>query len=276
MNQNPFMNDTYFKEVCNSHFKEIECKPFMLRSANENSLGEMSIPEPMIIDARQDMDENEYRACSMLVNVCKHMIQKTLTDTAEKNNIDAAKALKDMDLWVKGFVDFPLPFFTFESMQEQEYKNDDFCLSANADVIEQIVNIDGVPSLKRAVISALKSSGEKGNIASYSNTEKSFSYFGLITGYEQKQISMRLVSFTMNMKNTNVSSLCGMVEKTHLDSTYRTYHFTADKALMMAMQKNMEGKIIEVVSKYLLDFIEVFYGEQMERYKKMLDELINK
>ena len=161
MNQNPFMNDTYFKEVCNSHFKEIECKPFMLRSANENSLGEMSIPEPMIIDARQDMDENEYRACSMLVNVCKHMIQKTLTDTAEKNNIDAAKALKDMDLWVKGFVDFPLPFFTFESMQEQEYKNDDFCLSANADVIEQIVNIDGVPSLKRAVISALKSSGEK-------------------------------------------------------------------------------------------------------------------
>lgn len=275
--KNPF-NTVYFKNACENKLAPKAC--FML-AANSNGdtgdavTGDMSIPEPMNIEANQDMSDEDYKACSMILNVCQNMIQKTITDAAEQTGIKPAEAIKSMDSWVTAFCDFPFPFFNFESAQTQDYKNDEFSLSANADVIESIVNIDGVPALKKAVISALKSAGPKGNLASYSNTERNFNYFGIVTAYEKNDIAMRIVAFSMNMKETKVSALCGNTEKTHLDSHYTTYLFKADKEMMIKMQSKVEDKMLDTISKYLNDFIESFFGDELQKYKQKISQLIS-
>lgn len=245
-----------------------------LPSNDADSKTEMSIPDPIEVHVKNTMSNEEYMACSMMIAVCKNMIQKSITDAAEKNGVSVSDALKNCDAWIKGFVDFPFPFFNFEQMQEQDYKNDEFSLSANPEVIEAIVNIKNVPDLKNAVIGALKDAGPKGNLASYSNTDKKFTYFGVLTAYQEKDIAMRIVEFSMNMKNTEVKSLCGGVQKTHLDTHYRTYVFTADKEMMIMMQSKMKDKTIEIISQYFLNFLEEFYKAEYEKYKKMMESLI--
>lgn len=281
LHKNPF-DTAYFRQAVLQRTDQLKekkereaARPGMLRAGREETLGQMSIPEPLDVKANNDMPEEEYKACSMIIAVCKNMIQKTITETAQRNGIGAADALKNMDSWVKGFTDFPFPFFDFESMQEQDYKNDEFVLNTDPQIMEAIVNIENVPALKKAVISALTESGNNGNIASYSNTEKDFTYFGVITGYEAKCISMRVISFTMHMKNTEVKSLCGGVTKTHLDSHYCTYLFTADKEMMIKMQSKVKDKMLDTISAYLMDFIEEFYGEQYERFKQELARTVN-
>lgn len=273
--KNPF-DTAFFKNACENKINKKTRKRGMLRAGKEASTENMTIPEPMSIDAKGDMSDEDYKACSLIVNVCRNMIQKTITDIAETNNIPLSEALKNTDSWIKGFVDFPFPFFNFESMQEQDYKNDEFSLAANPEVIEEIVNIDGVPSLKKAVIGALKKAGPKGEIASYSNTEKNFNYFGIVTAYEQRAISMRIIAFSMNMKETNVKSLCGGVQKTHLDSHYKTYLFTADKEMMIKMQSRVQDKLLDTIGKYLTDFIEAFYQDELIKYKNALSGAMKK
>lgn len=233
--------------------------------------GEMSIPEPIKVDCRgNDMDPEVYKKCSTIMAVCMNMVQKMLTDAALEKNIPPATALKNLDAWVAAFVDFPLPVFNFTEMQSQTSKQDEFVLSANADVVESIVNIKGVAELKEAVVKALRASGEKGNLVSYSKQDKDFTYFGLITGYKSTSIDVRVVSYRMHMKNTEVKILCGGSSKTTLDSSYDTYVFSSDSAMMVKLAEKMGDKIVEVVAKNLLTFIETFYDDQLRDYKVKL------
>ncbi|WP_330982140.1 MULTISPECIES: hypothetical protein [Enterobacterales] len=238
--------------------------------------GEMSIPEPARVDSQGDMDPDVYKKCSTLMSVCVNMVQKSLTDAANIAGIEPSVALKNIDAWVAAFVDFPLPIFTFSETQTMDYKKDDFALSANPDVVESIVNIKNVANLKEAVVKALRQSGEKGNLASYSNQDKKFTYFGLVSGYKSTAIETRIVSFQMNMKNTEVKSLCGGIQKTHLDSHYDTYMFVADSMMMQKLADKMGDKLVEYFAKQLYTFIEQFYEEQLKNYKSTLVNIFKK
>lgn len=236
----------------------------------------MSIPEPMRVNSLGDMDMAVYKKCSTIMAVCVNLVQKMLTDAANEAGIKPSDALKNIDAWVASFVDFPLPIFTFSETQTQNYKKDDFALTANPEVVESIVNIRNVAALKDAVIKALKNSGDKGNLASYSQMEKDFTYFGLISGYKHDSIDVRVVSFQMHMKNTEVKSLCGGVQKTHLDTHYDTYMFTADSEMMQKLADKMDDKLIDHFAELLYGFIKEFYDKQLNTYMEKLKNIFGK
>lgn len=234
--------------------------------------GAMSIPEPVTVNVNGTMTVEDYKACSMVMAVCQNMVQKTLTDAAREAGVPAANALKDMNAWVQAYVDFPFPFFTFKDTQNKTYQKNDFSLNADPDVVENIVNIKNVDGLKDAVVGALRKSG--GNLGSYEGKDTKFNYFGVITAYNETEISTRVIKFQMNLKTTVVKTLCGGVATTNLDTSYDTYQFVADKELMIKMQAKMGNQLVDYFAAKLLTFIQNFYDEQLGKYKQNLTELV--
>ncbi|AXV84529.1 hypothetical protein [Ralstonia solanacearum] len=230
--------------------------------------GPMSVPKPVTVDVNGTMSEQDYKACSMVMAICQNMVQKSLTDAARDAGVEPAVALKDMNAWVKAYVDFPFPFFSFKDSQSDVFSKSDFSVKADPDTVESIVNIKGVKGLQDAVIGALKSSG--GNLASYSNSDRTFNYFGIVTAYNETEIATRVIKFAMHMKTTSVDSLCVHYTKTNLDSAYDTYQFVCDKELMIKMQSKMGDKLADWMADQLLAFAKDFYAEALERFKASL------
>ncbi len=220
------------------------------------------------------MSTEEYKARAMVMTVCQNMVQKSLADAAKTAGIAAADALKNMNAWVQAYVDFPFPFFNFKDTQSDTYKKNNFSLTADPDVVEQIVNIKNLSGLKDAVIGALHKSG--GNLASYQNTERAFNHSGVITGYNQTEIALRVIKFQMHLKTTDVKSLCVSYQQTNLDTAYDTYQFVADKDLMIKMQSKMGDQLIDYMAAKLLDFSKAFYDKQLLEYQEALSDILKK
>ena len=240
--------------------------------ANDKVDGVMSIPQPVTVDVNGTMSVEDYKACAMLMAVCQNMVQKSLTDAAAVAGVEASKALKNMNAWVQAYVDFPFPFFNFKNTQSNVYVKDDFLLSADPEVVEKIVNIKKLDGLKDAVIGALKKS--EGNLASHEGTDQHFNYFGVITGYNQTEIAIRVIKFQMNVKQTNVDSLCVHYARTRLDSAYDTYQFVGDKDLMIKMQTKIGDKVADYIAEKLLQFIKDFYNKELKNYQQKLADLL--
>lgn len=252
-------------------------KPMILAAvegvgAEDKVSGDMSIPKPLEVDVNGTMSAEDYKACAMVMGVCQNMVQKSITDAAKNAGIEAADALKNMQAWVQGYVDFPFPFFNFKDTQSDVCVKNKFSLTADSDVVAEIVNIKGVDGLKDAVLGALKKSG--GNLASYEQTERKFNYFGVITAYNETEIAARVIKFQMNLKTTNVASLCVKYDETNLDTTYDTYQFVADKDLMIKMQAKMGDQLVEYMADKLLDFVKAFYDKQFANYQQNLVDLL--
>ncbi len=239
---------------------------------NDKVNGDISIPEPVEVNVNGTMSKEDYKACSTVMAVCQNMVQKSITDAAKAAGIEPGEALKNMNAWVQGYVDFPFPFFNFKDTQSDDYKKNDFSLEVDPEVVEQIINIKNVTGLKDAVLGALKKSG--GNMASYQGTDRRFNYFGVISGYNETEISTRVIKFQMNLKTTNVKSLCVTYSKTNLDTSYDTYQFVADKELMIKVQEKMGDKMVEYFAEELLEFIKQFYDRELENYNKKLIEVL--
>ena len=193
------------------------------------------------------------------------MVQQTISNAAIDAGVPIADALKNMNAWVTGFTTFPFPFFTFTSQQDDVYQKADFSLKADPDVVEKIVNIKNVAGLKDAVIGALKNSG--GEIARYSKEERDFNYFGVITGYNQTNISTRVIKYALHMKNTDAKALCVTYASTELNSSYNTYEFVGDKYMMIKMQEAIQDKLVDKIAEKLLIFIDEFYSKQRPNVK---------
>ncbi|GIL48990.1 hypothetical protein Vafri_5484 [Volvox africanus] len=232
--------------------------------------GNMNIPKPVTVDCNGDMSEEDFNACSQVMSLCQNIVQKTLTQAAKANNIPVAEALKNMNAWVQAYADFPFPFFNFKEAQSEDYVNDSFSLQANPEIVEVVCNIKNVPALKDAVIGAVKSAS--GNLGSYENTEQHFNYFGVITTYMEREISVRIIKFALNMKNTVVKTLCGGYQKTHFDSSYDTFNFVGDKVLMIKMQAN----ILDTEPGKVLKFMEEFYDEELANWQNSLSDILTK
>ncbi|QTF91493.1 hypothetical protein, partial [Halomonas sp. BM-2019] len=69
--------------------------------------GDMSIPKPVEVNVNGTMSVEDYKACAMVMSVCQNMVQKSITDAAKTAGVKAADALKNMNAWVQGYVDFP-------------------------------------------------------------------------------------------------------------------------------------------------------------------------
>lgn len=248
--------------------------PAPTAGANDKVNGDMSIPQPIQADVNDSMSADDYKACAMVMAVCQNMVQKSITDAAKAAGIPAADALKNMNAWVQGYVDFPFPFFNFKDTQSDVYKKDDFSLKTDPDVVEKVVNIKNVAGLKDAVTGALKSAG--GNLASYENSERHFNYFGVITAYLEREISFRVIKFQMNMKSTKVDSLCVHYSQTALDTTYDTYQFVADKDMMIKMQSKMGDKLVDYMADKLLQFVKDFYDQQFTDFQRRISEVLKK
>ena len=240
--------------------------------------GDISIPKPLEVNVNGTMSAEDYKACSMVMGVCLNMVQKSITDQAAKVGVPADEALKKMDAWVQAFVDFPFPFFTFKDTQSDTYHKTEFSLNTDPDIVEKIVNIKNVQGLKDAVLGALKNSG--GDIASYSGTERDFKYFGVITGYNETEIAVRVIKFALHMKQTDAKSLCVTYHQTSLDTDYDTYQFIADKMLMIKMQAKMGDKLADYFAEQLLEFVKCFYDQEFRNYQdkiaKSLAEIFKK
>ena len=234
--------------------------------------GDMSIPQPVTVDVNNKMSEADFKACSMVTAVVLNMVQKSLTDAAAAAGVPATDALKNMNAWIKAFVNYPFPFFTFKDTQNNTYSKSNFSLTTDPEVVEQIVNIKGVDGLKDAVIGALKKCG--GNLASYEGTDRKFNYFGVITSYGEAEIATRVVKFQMNMKTTKVDSLCVHYTSTNLDTSYDTYQFVADKSLMIKMQEKMGDKLVQWMADQLFGFIVAFYKQELDDYQKQLEHAV--
>ncbi len=235
--------------------------------------GPMSIPEPVSVDVQGDMTIQDYEKCSLIMAVCTNMVQQTISNAAIAAGVPISDALKNMDAWVTGFTTFPFPFFTFTSQQDDVYKKADFSLKADPDVVEKILNIKNVAGLKDAVVGALKSSG--GEIARYSKEERDFNYFGVITAYNQTNISTRVIKYALHMKNTDAKALCVTYASTELDSAYNTYEFVGDKYMMIKMQEAVQENLIENIAEKLLIFIDDFYQKQLDDYNAKIKNIIS-
>ncbi|GIL48998.1 hypothetical protein Vafri_5490 [Volvox africanus] len=236
--------------------------------------GNMNIPKPVTVNCNGDMSEEDFNACSQVMSLCQNIVQKTLTQAAKANNIPVAEALKNMNAWVQAYADFPFPFFNFKEAQSEDYVNDSFSLQANPEIVEVVCNIKNVPALKDAVIGAVKSAS--GNLGSYENTEQHFNYFGVITTYMEREISVRIIKFALNMKNTVVKTLCGGYQKTHFDSSYDTFNFVGDKVMMIKMQAKILDKELEYMAEKLLEFIKEFYDEELANWQNSLGDILTK
>ncbi|GIL57089.1 hypothetical protein Vafri_12368 [Volvox africanus] len=241
--------------------------PPIARSTPPNLTGQqMSVPEPVTVHCNGNMPEKDFKKCSRIMSLCKNVIQKTLVDAAEAHGIQPTEALKDMGGWIKAYMDFPFPFFNYVDFQQNKIVNRKFSLKADADVVHSILNIKNVPDLKDAVIKALKKSDN--SLATYEGKDQKFNYFGIITTYNEDEISLRVVSFSMNMKETSVRALCGGMESCVLDCEYVTYQFEADKYMMMKMQDKVGDKELDFIAEKFLDTINAFLTEEIARWKE--------
>jgi hypothetical protein len=234
--------------------------------------GQMSIPQPVTVDVKGTMTVDDYKACAMCMAVCQNMVQKTLTDAAKIAGVEPEVALKNMNAWLKAYLNFPFPFFNFKDTQRNEVKKASFSLKADPDVVESIVNIKGMDGLKDAVVGALKKAG--GNLASYQNSDQAFNYFGIITAYNETEIAVRVIKFAMNMKTTDASSLCVTYSSTSLDSLYDTYQFTAEKDLMIKLQQKMGDQMVDYMANKLLEFIKSFYDHELVAFQTDLASML--
>ncbi len=241
---------------------------------NDKVAGNMSIPKPIEVDVNGTMSADDYKACSMVMAVCQNMIQKSITDAAKMAGIASVDALKNMNAWVQGYVDFPFPFFTFKDTQSDIYRKKDFSLKTDLNIVESIVNIKNLNGLKDAVVAALKKSG--GNLSSYEGTDRKFNYFGVIAAYNKTEISSRIIKFQMNLKTTKVDSLCVHYTQTNLDTAYDTYQFVADKQLMIKIQAKMEAQLVDYMADKLLEFAKAFYDKELANYQHSLVDIIKK
>lgn len=242
--------------------------------ARDNVNGDISIPEPVVVDVKGDMTLSDYKACSTIMAVCQNMIQKTIADAARVAGVETALALKNMNAWVEAYVEFPFPFFNFKDTQSDVFVKNQFSFDTDPDVVEKIVNIKGVDGLKDAIFAALHKSA--GNIVSYEGTDRDFNYFGIITGYRSTEISFRAIKFAMHLKETNVKTLCGRTSSTKLNTSYDTYQFVADKELMIKMQQKMGDKLVEYFADQLLTFMKTFYDDQLLKFNQKLVDLFQK
>ncbi|HAP20669.1 MAG TPA: hypothetical protein DCR27_05290 [Lachnospiraceae bacterium] len=265
MEKNSKLDLSFLEEPFKEHIAALD-RPKMLKSAGlDNMQGEMSIPEPMMVSANNGMTGDDYNACSSIVSACRNMIQQTITE-ANPGNED--KAILDMGAWVKGFLKFPFPIFNFIDYQKDHYKEDNFSFSADADVVDKILTVKGVPDLKDAVFAALHSAGEEGKLMAYSKKERDFEYFGIVNAYTQTDVFIRIIRFTMHMQNTEVQALCSKTQKTALDSEYVTYRFSADKGLMIKLQAAMNDGMVEDIAGALLKFIKMQSQHALDHFSE--------
>lgn len=234
--------------------------------------GDMSIPDPVEVNVRGTMTKEDYEKCSLIMAVCTNMVQQTISNAALDAGLQVSEAIKNMDAWVTGFITFPFPFFTFKSQQSDTYSKKGFSLKADPEAVEKIVNIKNVADLKDAVLGALKSSD--GEIAKYSEQERDFKYFGVITAYNETDISTRVIKYNLHMKNTNAKALCVTYEQTDLDSEYDTYEFVGDKYMMIKMQEAIEERLIDKIAERLLEFIDEFYQQQLDDYRARISDVL--
>lgn len=255
----------FLEKPFEKHLEEAK-HPKILRAAGlDNMSGEMTIPEPMLVSANNGMTGDDYNACSSIVSVCRNMIQQVIV---ESNKGKEDSAIRDMGAWVRGFLNFPFPFFNFIDYQSDNYKEDNFSFSADGDVVEKILTVKGVPDLKNAVFAALHSAGTDGKLLEYSKKERDFEYFGIINAYTETDVFIRIIRFTMHMKNTEVKALCSKTQKTALDSSYVTYRFGANKALMIDVQKAMNEGMVEDIAGELLSFIKKKNKDALNNFSK--------
>jgi len=245
---------------------------------NENKLpkidGKMDIPKPITVGVNGTMNQDDYKSCSTMMFVALNMIQKTITNAASEMGISAEDALKTRGAWIQAFADFPMPFFNFKDYQADKYIKNDFSITANPDVVENIVNIKGVNDLKDAVVGALKKSG--GELFKHSQEKRDFNYFGVITVYNETEVEIRLVDYTLHLEKTVTTTLCGGTEKTVLDSSYVTCRFYGDKDYLIKTQKGMGNKVIDFFADNLLEFIKDFYDKEIKGYKGKLKTFFKK
>lgn len=236
--------------------------------------GDMDIPTPVSVYLKDTMTVDEYNKCAILMSVCQKIVQKSITVAARIAGVDTAVALKDMNAWVIGYVNFPLPCINFKDVQSNNYKNDEFSIQSDPDFIDNIVNLKGVDGLKESVVGELRK--KSGNLANYSNSDKDFKYFGVIATFNSIEIAIRVIKFSMNMKQTDVKSLCGGVTKTHLDSNYDTFQMVGDKSLMIKLQGRMRDKGADCFAEQLLEFINTFYDSQLQEYVQNIVDILRK
>ena len=266
----PFLVEAMDKKAQPQHFMILAEVP--ASGANDKVGGDMSIPQPITVDVNGTMSVEDYKACAMVMSVCQNMVQKSITDAATVAGVEASNALKNMNAWVQGYVEFPFPFFNFQDTQSDVYVKDDFLLSADPEIVEQVINIKNLNGLKDAVTGALKKSG--GDLDKYEGTDRKFNYFGVITAYNQTEIAVRVIKFQMNLKQTKVDSLCVHYAKTHLDSAYDTYQFVADKDLMIKIQAKMGDQLVDYMADKLLQFVKDFYDKELKNYQQKLADLL--
>ncbi len=233
----------------------------------------MSVPEPVEVSIEGTMTRADYEKCSIIMAVCTNMVQQTIANAALESGIQVTEAIKNMDAWVTGFVRFPFPFFTFQSQQDDNYDKNDFSLKADPEVIEKVLNIKNVVQLKDAIIGALKAS--EGEIAKYSKQVRDFKYFGVITAYNETNISTRVVKYALHMENTDAKALCVTYASTALKSSYDTYEFVGDKYMMIKMQQAIQDKLIEKIAFRLLEFIDQFYEQQLVDFRSAVKGIVS-
>lgn len=235
---------------------------------------EMSGVEPLFLETKKNMGEADYNACSIIMSACQNMAQKTIKNAARKRTIPESEALKNMNAWIYAFVDFPLPVFNFKDRQSDTYTKDHFLLNADISFIANIVNIRDVIELQNAVLDAVRKFSQKNSLINYSKSARDFNYFGVITNYYEREISFRVITFAMHMKDTDVNALCGGTQKTKLDSSYDTYQFTADKNMMIEMQKKIGADKPLIFANALTEFLKTNFPEQMEEYEENIMKVL--
>ncbi|GIL48999.1 hypothetical protein Vafri_5490 [Volvox africanus] len=92
----------------------------------------------------------------------------------------------------------------------------------------------------------------------------------------EREISVRIIKFALNMKNTVVKTLCGGYQKTHFDSSYDTFNFVGDKVMMIKMQAKILDKELEYMAEKLLEFIKEFYDEELANWQNSLGDILTK
>lgn len=243
-----------------------------VRLMDDNVQGDMSIPNPVEVNVQGTMSKEDYEKCSFIMAVCTNMVQQTITNTALDAGINIQDALKNMNAWIQGFTSFPFPFFTFKDSQNDKFDKSDFSLKADPEIVDQVLNIKNVVGLKDAVVGALKKTD--GEIASYSKQNRDFNYFGVITGYNETEISTRVIKFSMQMSKTDATALCVTYKNTELHSKYDTYQFVGDKYMMIKMQEAIQERLIEKMAERLLEFIDDFYRQQLDDYRSKIKDIV--
>lgn len=232
----------------------------------------MSTPKPLTIDVQGNMTADDYIKCSFVMATCQSMIHNILVDIAKASNIPERDALKNMDAWVKAYVEFPFPFFNFVDTQSDVFQKENFNVKTDAELIEKAVNIKGIPNLKEAVIGAVKAASA--NLPSHSEQDRNFNYLGIVTGYNATNISTRVIKYQMNMKKTKVDSLCVHYTDTAVDTRYDTYQFVADKEMMIRMYAKTGDKPVDYLAAKLLNFLQNFYDTQFTKFTDQLRNVI--